>query len=80
MSAEKLEQDILNHLDEILFREGYFETLERRLNSAFEQSKGEEKAKLKHVEAELQQIQNQILRVSSLFQHFYQNRPPYPRD
>lgn len=58
--AEDLEQAVINHLDEVIFRDGYFKGLEKRLGFSYNQSQGDNKTILAKSETEYLKIEREI--------------------
>ena len=58
--ADDLEQSVLNHVDEMLFREGYLDSLQRRLGHAYGLSTKDTKAAIKRYESDLIRIEKEI--------------------
>ena len=58
--ADELEQSVLNHVDEMLFREGYLDSLRRRLGHAYGLSTKDTKAAVMRCESDLVRIEKEI--------------------
>ena len=58
--ADELEQAILNQLDHVLFREGYLDGIERRIDDIIKPEKEAKSAELTRRKEQLTQIQRQI--------------------
>ena len=58
--AEDLEEAVLRHVEDVIFREGYLDGIERRLEFCIRQSGGDTKVSFQHCEAELSKIDKQI--------------------
>jgi len=58
--ADALEQAVINHMDEVIFRDGYFKGLERRLGFSYNQSQGDKKTILAKNQTEYLKIEREI--------------------
>ena len=58
--ADDLENAVLNHMEEVIFRNGYFNGLERRLGFSYNQSQGDKKAILNKNQIECLKIEREI--------------------
>ena len=60
ISANDLEKKVLDHLDEVLFREGYLESIEKRLEFSYRQKSADTNHLLAQCQANLNQIDQEI--------------------
>lgn len=58
--ADDLEDAILNHMEEVIFRNGYFNGLEKRLSKSYNQSQDDKKVILSKGQGELLKIDREI--------------------
>jgi hypothetical protein len=54
ISADKLEQKVFNHVSEVLFRDGYLDSIEARLKFLFEKTSSEDLREAKTIRADIE--------------------------
>ena len=60
ISANDLEQKVLNHLDEVLFREGYLDSIEKRMEFVYHQKSNDVEVGIAQAKANIDQINYEI--------------------